>query len=94
MKSKSIDDIPFYQKRNPPMRSTTYTSTHGTNGVSCSDGESVGAGHDDDLVEREAHSLAAQISRLADVLTVTEFCSLRIKLDSEFDRLLFGQQSE
>ena len=63
-------------------------------GTSTTEGVSVGAGHVDDLVEREAHSLAAQISRLADVLTVTEFCSLRIKLDSEFDRLLFGQQSE
>ena len=47
----------------------------------------------DDLVEREAHSLAAQISRLADVLTVREFAALRLKIDGTFDHLLFDDGS-
>ena len=54
----------------------------------------VGAGHDDDLVEREAHSLAAQISRLADVLTVREFNRLRLKLDGIFDDFLLGNPDQ
>ena len=47
----------------------------------------------DDLVEREAYSLTAQISRLADVLTVREFAALRLKIDGTFDHLLFDDGS-
>ncbi len=48
---------------------------------------------DVDLVEREAHSLAAQLTRLADVLTVREFAALRLKIDGTFDHLLFDDGS-
>ena len=45
---------------------------------------------DDDLVGREARSLATQIGVLADILTVREFTLLRLKIDGTFDHLLFG----
>ncbi len=47
----------------------------------------------DDLVEREAHSLAAQLTRLADVMTVREFAALHLKIDGTFDALLFDDGS-
>ena len=59
-------------------------------GRSCTIGESSSQCHDDDLVEREAYSLADQISRLADALTVREFAALRLKIDGTFDDLLLA----
>ena len=47
----------------------------------------------DDLVEREAYSLTAQLTRLADVMTVREFAALHLKIDGTFDALLFDDGS-
>ena len=90
--SETIDtrEIPIFGSRGGVSSGTTHSTTYGHGGSAT---VNVGAGHDDDLVEREARSLAAQISRLADVLTVREFAALRLKIDGTFDHLLFDDGS-